>query len=61
MIINFEISFHGMATRFGEIAAYHHLEHIERAAGISPRQMTGLDPETRLANALRVQDDMLAA
>ena len=56
MLTNSEISFNGMASRFGEIIAYDHLEQIERAAGISPRKMTGIDPETRLANAIRAQD-----
>jgi hypothetical protein len=53
-------SYSQMATRFGEIMAYSNLEQIERAAGISPRQMTGIDPETRFANAIRAQDAMCA-
>ncbi|MGB9154142.1 MAG: hypothetical protein WCD70_13770 [Alphaproteobacteria bacterium] len=56
MLANSEISFGGMAARFGEIIAYGHLEQIERAAGICPKRMTGLDPETRLANAISAQD-----
>jgi len=51
-----DMSFFQMSSRYGEIAAYGHLEQIEKASGISPRQMTGLDPETRLSNALRLQD-----
>ncbi len=56
MLTNIEMTFEAMATRFGEITAYAHLEQIERAAGISPRQMTGVDLEIRLARALRAQD-----
>jgi len=58
-MINFQnISFDQMSVHFGEIVAYGHLEQIERAAGISPRQMVGIDPETRLTNAIRAQDTL---
>lgn len=52
------LNFNTLVVRYGEIAAYGHLEQIEHAAGISPRQMIGIDPETRLANAICVQDGM---
>lgn len=57
----YDIKFYQMSVHFGEIVAYGHLEQIERAAGISPRQTVGLDPEVRLANALRTQDAMRVA
>jgi len=56
MLNSYDISFDQMSSHFGEIVAYEYLEQIERAAGISPRQMVGLEPEIRLTNALRVQD-----
>jgi len=55
------MTFNEMIDRFGEISAYANLEQIERAAGISPRQMTGIAPEIRLANAISAQDAMCAA
>ena len=61
MLTNKELTFDEMAVRYGEVIAYGHLEQIERAAGIAPSGMTGLAPEIRLANALRVQDQMSAA
>ena len=52
------LSFHDMEMKFGVALAYQCLTEIERAARISPRQMTGIDPEIRLANAIRAQDSM---
>lgn len=60
-MLKFDMSFYGMAIHFGEVVAYGHLEQIEMASGISPRQTVGLDPEIRLANALRTQDAMRIA
>jgi hypothetical protein len=60
MMKNIE-SYSQMAARFGEILAYASLEQIERAAGISPRQMTGIDPEIRFTTAIRIQDARMAA
>jgi hypothetical protein len=48
-------SFSQLADRFGEIAAWHYLVEIEKAAGIYPQQHIA-DPEARLTNALRIQD-----
>ncbi len=56
MLTNSDFSFDTMMTRFGEVVAYGHLEQIERAAGICPRKMIGIDPEARLAHAIRTQD-----
>ena len=61
MLTSCEVSFYGMTIHFGEVVAYGHLEQIELAAGISPREMVGLDPEVRLVNALRTQDAMRVA
>jgi hypothetical protein len=57
MLTNQEITFENMATRFGEIAAYEYLEHIERAALMQPQRSIE-NPEIRLACALRVQDEL---
>lgn len=51
------ISFLELETRFGMVA-YELLREIEKAAGLKPAH--GLDPETRLSNALRTQDALLA-
>jgi hypothetical protein len=51
------LNFNDMETKFGAVA-YHYLTEIEKAAGISPTQMNDVDPETRLANALRMQDSL---
>lgn len=56
MLTNKNFTFEAMATRFGEITAYSYLEEIERAAGLVPALMTGIEPELRLANACRIQD-----
>jgi len=56
MLNSYDISFDQMSSHFGEIVAYEYLEQIERAAGISPRQMVGRDPEIRLTTALLAQD-----
>ena len=51
-------SFHDLEMRHGPVVAYQCLAEIEKAARIRPSEMTGIDPETRLANALRAQDAM---
>jgi hypothetical protein len=55
------ISFHDLEMKFGPALAYQFLIEIEKAARIEAEQITGLDPETRLANACRVQDEMTEA
>lgn len=54
------LSFHGMENKWGAAAAYHLLTEMEKAAGISSFMMTAVDPEVRLANALRIQDALSA-
>jgi len=61
MLINQEVTFENMTSRFGEILAYSYLEQIERAAGLSPVGMTGTAPEMRLLNAIRAQNELHAA
>lgn len=56
MLTNGDLNFEDMIVRYGDIMAYHYLEQIERAAGISPSSMVGVSLELRLANACRVQD-----
>ena len=56
MLMNKNFTFEDMATRYGEITAYSYLEEIERAAGLAPELMTGIEPELRLANAFHIQD-----
>jgi hypothetical protein len=51
------ISFLELETRFGMVA-FELLREIEKAAGLVP--VHGLDPETRLSNAFRAQDGVLA-
>jgi hypothetical protein len=55
MLTNSEITFEGMANRFGEVMAYQYLEQIERAADLLPQRSVA-NPEIRLANAIRAQD-----
>jgi len=56
MLIDEELKFEKMATRFGEVLAYQCLVEIEKAACIPSWTVYGIDPETRLANAIRIQD-----
>ena len=58
MLTNENITFNDMATRYGEITAWHYLVEIERAARIQPQHYYNADPEVRLSNALRAQDAM---
>ena len=52
-----DLTFEKLASRFGEVVAYHCLEQIERAAHMQPRWIVS-NPEIRLAEALRAQDAM---
>lgn len=49
------LNFNEMEIKFGAVA-YHYLAEIEKAAGI--RGTNDVDPETRLADALRIQDSL---
>jgi hypothetical protein len=51
------LNFNEMEIKFGAVA-YHYLAEIEKAAGIRGTQVNDVDPETRLANALRIQDSL---
>jgi hypothetical protein len=53
------LSFHDLEMKFGPALAYQFLVEIEKAARIEAKSITGLDPETRLANACRAQDAMV--
>ncbi|HEU0118285.1 MAG TPA: hypothetical protein VFR09_06595 [Alphaproteobacteria bacterium] len=53
-------SFHDLEMKFGSVAAYQFLAEIEKAARIPASGRTDIDPETRLADALRVQDNFPA-
>lgn len=50
------LSFHEIELKWGEPVAHHILAEIEKAARVPSSQTIGLDPETRFANALRIQD-----
>ncbi len=50
------LSFSEMEVKFGGVVAYHCLAEIEKTANIASWQMAEMDPETRLANAIRIQD-----
>ena len=55
MLTDTQVTFRDLTARFGELAAWHYLAEIEKAAGIAPRH--GLaDPEARLAYACDLQD-----
>lgn len=54
-------SFRELELRWGAAGAYHYLTEAEKAARIPSGKMTGLDPETRLTNAIRAQDTLMAA
>ncbi|MDD4616155.1 MAG: hypothetical protein PHW76_03440 [Alphaproteobacteria bacterium] len=56
MLTNKNFTFEDMAARFGEIVAYSCLQEIERAAGLVPTLMIGIEPELRLVSACRIQD-----
>jgi hypothetical protein len=51
-------SYQELETKFGPAIAYQCLTEIEKAARIVPWTVMALDPETRLANAIRVQDSL---
>lgn len=54
------IKFCEMEKKFGAAAAYHCLLEIEKAARINSSEVVNVDLETRLRNACRIQDAMLA-
>jgi len=56
MLTTSEITFAQIEARYGDITAYAYLEEIERAAGLAPEIMTGIEPELRMANACCLQD-----
>lgn len=49
------INFKALIERFGEVAAWHYLAEIEKAANIKPRYDI-CDPEFRLEAAIKAQD-----
>ena len=49
-------SFHELEMKFGMAAAYQVLSEIEKMAGILCEERVAIDPEVRLANAVRAQD-----
>lgn len=55
------MTFQCLEDKYGGAAAYYVLTEIERAAYIRPSEFTSIDPETRLAIALRAQDCLIAA
>lgn len=55
------LNFNELEMKYGSVIAYFYLKEIETAAGIQSVRMTGVDPETRLANAIRAQDAMCGA
>lgn len=52
------LHFHDMERRLGAPAAYQCLVEIEKMARISSWAVAAVDPEIRLANAIRAQDAM---
>jgi hypothetical protein len=49
-------NYQDMEMKFGPALAYQYLTEIEKAARIPYGKIMALDPEARLANALRAQD-----
>jgi hypothetical protein len=49
-------NFNELEMKYGAVIAYQCLTEIERASRIPSWEMTHVDPETRLANAIRAQD-----
>jgi hypothetical protein len=52
------MSFDQLETRYGYTVAYDLLLQIEKVARIQSWAVVAVDPETRIANALRIQDAM---
>ena len=52
------LTFYIMEKKFGSAAAHQYLAEIEKIARIPSAKTFGLDPEIRLANACRVQDEL---
>jgi hypothetical protein len=50
------LSFHEIESRWGAPIADYVLAEVEKAARIPASETANLDPETRLANAIRIQD-----
>ena len=50
------LNFNEMELKYGPAMAYQCLVEIEKAACIPSWTVNGIDPETRLANAIRIQD-----
>ena len=50
------LNFYELEMKYGTAAAHQYLMEIEKAARISPQAVKNADPETRLANAIRIQD-----
>ncbi len=55
------LNFNEMEMRYGTAVAYHYLTEIEKAAFIVSATLSHVDPETRLANAIRAQDAVNAS
>jgi len=54
------LDFHSLEMKYGSPAAYSLLLEMERVARIPSRDWVHFDPETRLANALHIQDVIAA-
>jgi len=54
------LTFHALEMRYGPAAAYSLLLEMERVARIPSKDWVHFDPETRLANALHIQDVIAA-
>ena len=53
------LHYRDLETKFGAAAAYAYLLEIEKVAQIASWQRVAMDPEARLAEALRAQDMMM--
>jgi cytochrome c551/c552 len=54
------LHYRDLETKFGAAAAYAFLLEIEKVARIASWQRIAMDPEARLADALRAQDRLVA-
>lgn len=55
------LSYRQLEQKFGPAAAYHYLMEIEKVARIASFERIAVDPEIRLADACRAQDQLFMA
>lgn len=51
------LSFHDLEMRYGAVVAFQCLTEIEKASHIRSCEVSGIDPEQRMHNAITIQDE----